>query len=178
MKTILGFVGSIASGKGTACAYLQEKHSAGYVRYSTMLRDMATRLYLPHSRDVLIKMSEAIREKFGDDIMAKVVRQEVEAAEANVVCIDGIRRPKDIAVLSEMEGFKLVHITADMQTRYDRLIARTENSDDQTKTYEQFQEDHKRSTEVTIAGVAEGADIIINNNGSFEDLYTQLDKLV
>ncbi len=143
-----------------------------------MLRDMATRLYLPHSRDVLIKMSEAIREKFGDDIMAKVVRQEVEESDAAVVCIDGIRRPKDIAVLSEMEGFKLVHINADMQTRYERLIARTENSDDGTKTFEQFEADHQRSTEVTIAEVSSGADVVVDNSGSFEELYAQLDKLV
>ncbi len=177
-KIILGFVGPMASGKGAASDYLIEKYDVGHVRYSTMLRDMADRLFLPHTRDVLITMSEAIREKFGDDIMAKVVREEAMRSPKRIVCIDGIRRPMDIEVLKDAPGFTLVHITADMRTRYERLIARTENSDDQTKTFEQFEQEHQRSTEVTIAQVAAGADVTIDNNGTFEQLYAQLDKLI
>ncbi len=178
MKKILGFVGSIASGKGTACKYLQEKHGADSVRYSTMLRDMVGRLYLPETRDVLIKMSETVRGTFGDDIMAKVVKQEAESSDAEIVCIDGIRRPKDIEIFREVEGFVLVHIKADIEKRFERLVGRDENQDDTSKTFEQFKKEHERSTEKTIASVAEEADVVIDNNGSFEDLYKELDRLV
>lgn len=177
-RTILGFVGPMASGKGTACRYLQEKHGAATVRYSTMLRDVLSRLYLPHTRDNLIKLSETLRATYGDDLLATVIRKEVESTETTVVAIDGIRRPQDIQTLRDLPGFRLVHITADQKIRHARMVSRGENTDDTTKTLEQFIADEARSTEQTIATVAQQADVVIDNNGSLETLYAQLDQLV
>lgn len=177
-KKIFGFVGQMASGKGTACQYLHERHGAATIRYSTMLRDVLARLYLPQTRDNLIRASEALRGAFGDNLMAQVIRNEIQDHVASVVCIDGIRRPQDIEVLRELPGFVLVHITASMEERYERIHARNENADDRTKTYDVFVAEHERSTERTIGEVAAGADIEIDNNGSRAALAAQLDALV
>lgn len=178
-KIVLGFVGPMGAGKGASCAYLHEHHGVATVRYSSMLRDILTRLYLPHTRDNMIKISEAIREAFGDDIMARTVLAEIREHVASIVCVDGIRRMKDIDVLrKELPGFRLAYIDAAMETRYARITRRGENADDAAKTYEQFVAEHARSTEQTIAQVANTADVRIDNNGTREQLYKQLDALL
>jgi len=177
-KIIFGFTGLIASGKGTAAKYIEQKYSAANLRFSTMLRDVLSRLYLPQSRDMLVKLSETIRANFGEDSFAKVMAQDAKNNKKDIIVIEGIRRPADITYLSKLPNFVLVEIFADPKIRYERLIKRGENADDNTKTYEQFLEDHKRSTELSILDVLKSATEHIDNNGSTEDLHNQLDKLV
>jgi dephospho-CoA kinase len=49
-KIIFGFTGLMASGKGAAALYLQNRHSARTFRFSTILRDLLKRLDLPEIR--------------------------------------------------------------------------------------------------------------------------------
>lgn len=178
MKIILGFVGLMASGKGCAAKYLEQQHGASTFRFSTMLRDLLDRVYLEHSRDNLIKMSETIRGKFGEDTLARVMAKDAESADNNIVVVEGIRRLADIAYLSKLPNFVLVEIFAEIETRLTRIQKRHENPDDATKTMEQFKADHARSTEMTIPEVAAMAKERIDNNGSEDDLHRQLDALV
>ncbi len=178
MKKIFGFVGHIASGKGAACDYLGSRYNAGYHRYSSILRDLVGRLYLPTDRDHLIRISEVLRSAFGEDTLARVIKEDVERDTHDVVCVDGIRRLADIAELRKLPGFTLVYIEAAPQMRFNRLIQRTENEDDQKKTFEDFLKDEERSTEKSIDDVAVDAHITINNDGSIDDLHATLDKLV
>lgn len=177
-KIILGFVGQIASGKGTACKYLQEKYSAATYRFSTMLRDVLDRLYLAQSRENMQKISQILRLNFGDDLLAKVIANDVKK-EANIIIgIDGVRRFPDIKYLQEIPGFKLVYIKTDQRLRYERIIKRAENTDDVQKTFEQFQEDEKQEAEKHILEVANDADFTVVNDGVQEDLFNQLDNII
>lgn len=178
MKQILGFVGHVASGKGAACDYVIKKHDAGYFRFSKMLYDLVTRLYLPADRDNLIRMSEIVRHEFGEDTLARVMKEDVLHDPHEIICVDGIRRLADIVELRKVPGFKIIFIDTDLKTRYERLIQRNEKSDDRTKTFEQFLADEQRPTELSIDEVAREADITITNNGSLDELYAQIDKLV
>lgn len=177
-KIIFGFTGLMVSGKGTAAAYLKEKYSADTFRFSTMLRDLLTRIYLETSRDYMIKMSEIIRGTFGEDTMARVIAKDVERGEGQLIVVEGIRRTADVAYLSKLPNFVLVEIFADPQIRYERLVKRRENPDDATKTFEQFMKDHERSTEISILEITAKATERINNNGSMEEFQAQLDALV
>src|SRR3989338_3819410 len=98
-KIILGFVGPIASGKGTACQYLRDQHRAPTYRFSTPLRDVLDRLYLPQSRQNMQDLSLALRQTFGDDLLASVIAHDVAADQSPIIAIDGIRRPPDLAQL-------------------------------------------------------------------------------
>ena len=177
-KLVLGLVGLLASGKGTAAKYLEKKYSADTYRFSTMLRDLCDRVYLEHSRDNLIKMSEAIRHTFGEETMARVMAHDAKNAKNNIVIVEGIRRMADIEYLSRLPNFVLIEIFAEPKIRYARLIKRNENPDDGAKTYKQFLADHQRSTEASIPEVAARATERIDNNGNIENLRGQLDKLV
>lgn len=177
-KIILGFTGLMACGKGTAAQYYKEKYGAPTFRFSTSMRDLLDRLYLPQSRENMSTISRITREAFGQDLYAKVMAGDVGKADHDIVVVEGIRRMDDVKELKKLENFKLVAIEVDMKTRYDRLKIRGENSDDNSKTWEQFQADHELETEKTIPPVMAKADVTIDNNGSLEDFYKQLEELV
>ena len=177
-KIILGFTGLIACGKGTATQYLKEHYKAETFRFSTMLRDVLTRLYLEHSRENMSGISTGLRNIFGQDLMAKVMAEDVANSQADLIVVDGIRRMDDIKYLRALPGFKLVAIEADMKTRYERLLQRGENPDDKNKTWEAFVADHQLETELTILDTIKAADMVVNNDASLEDLQKQLDNLV
>jgi len=177
-KIILGFTGLMACGKGTAAKYLQEKYGADTFRFSTMLRDILDRLYLPQSRENFQIISPLLRETFGQDLMAKVIAKDVEGADSKLIAIDGMRRPADIEYLKKITGFRMVAIDVDAKVRYQRLKARAENPGDKEKTWEQFQAEHQAETEIYIPELMKQADVTIDNNGSLEEFYQQIDKLV
>lgn len=177
-KVVFGFTGLIASGKGTVAAYMKEKHGARTHRFSTMLRDLLERIYLEPSRDYMIRMSECIRNTFGEDTMARVIAKDVENDTTPITVVEGIRRTADVTYLSKIPHFVLVEIFANPKVRHERLVKRNENPDDAIKTFEQFMEDHKRSTEMSIQEIAAKATERIDNNGSIEGLHHALDALV
>ncbi len=177
-KIIIGFVGLMASGKGEAAQYLQEKYGAVSFRFSSMLRDALKRFHVPETRDNLVKMSELIRASFGENILAKTMAEDIKMSPQSMIVVDGIRRIADIEFLRLLPEFVMVAVVADPRIRYERLTQRQENSDDQTKTYEQFLLDQEKSTEVTIPPVMRLAQREVTNNDSREEFYLQLDELV
>lgn len=177
-KIILGLAGEMASGKGTAADYLMKKKKSSSHRFSTMLRDVLTRLHLEHTRENLQHLSTIIRKTYGEDTLARVMAEDVKRDNAHIVVVDGVRRLDDIVYLKELEGFKLVYIDADIRKRYDRIIARNENVDDQGKSFEQFEEESKDESEVQIGILKNYADVIIDNNGDLAQLHEQIDALL
>ncbi len=177
-KVILGFVGQISSGKGTISKYYQEKYNASCYRFSTILRDLLNRIYTEQNRDNLIKISECVRQTFGENILAKAIAGDADKDQNELVIVDGIRRMADIEFLSKLPNFTLIKIEADPKIRWERLVQRSENSDDKTKTFEEFLADHQRSTELTIPEVMSHATEAINNDGDLNNLHKQLDELL
>jgi len=177
-KVILGLAGEIAAGKGTVAKYIAEKYNGGTHRFSTMLRDVAKRMYLEENRENIQKISTIFRQNFSDDLLSKVIYHDVENDGHEHIAVDGVRRAPDIDYLKKLFGFKLVYIEADMKKRYDRIIGRGENTDDSNKTFEEFKKDHERETELRIKDLKNIADFVVNNNGTFEELYAQIDKII
>ncbi len=177
-KIILGLVGEMATGKSTITDYLKSKRGAVSFRFSDMLRDVLDRMYIEKDRANLQKISTILRQDFGDDIMSKVIAQDVKNSDSTFIIVEGIRRPSDIDYLKALPEFKCVAISTEERTRFERLTQRSENPDDQNKTWEQFQIDGKQESESKIKEIAQQADFIIDNNGSFEELYAQVDKII
>ncbi|MFA6254460.1 MAG: AAA family ATPase [Patescibacteria group bacterium] len=177
-KIIIGFIGKIAAGKGTVGQYLKEKQNASIHRFSTMLRDIADRLYIEQSRENLQKISGALRQNFGDDVLAKVMAQDVKRDDAKVIVIDGVRRKPDIKYLREIPGFHLVYIYTKQELRYERLVKRGENVDDTKKTLEQFKQDELQEAEQQIDEVIKLTRYTIDNNGDLTHLYHQIDDIL
>lgn len=178
MKKIIGLAGEIASGKGTAAEYIRNVYGGRVYRFSGMLRDLAERLYLEENRDNLQKMSTAVREYFGQDILCKTIYEDVKRDDGRYIVIDGVRRFQDVEKLKNLEEFSLVYIKADMEKRYQRITKRGENADDNSKTLEEFKKDNQKEAEKQIQELEKEADFVIDNNGSLEDLYRQIDDIL
>ncbi len=177
-KLIIGLAGEIASGKGTIADYLSVHHDAVKYKFSDIIKDILNRVHLEKNRENFTNLSVGLRKYYGQDILAHALAEDVKKANDNIIVVDGVRREADLKYLRELDNFIFVFITAEEKKRYARLIARSEKQDDQTKTFEQFQEDAKLETELTIADLKNIADVIIDNNGEVENLYKQVDDLI
>lgn len=177
-KIIIGFVGDLASGKGTACKYLKEKHNIDSFRFSTILRGILKRVYVNENRDNLQRLSTALRNVFGQDVLSKAIASDAINDQNKIVSIDGIRRLSDIEHLKKLSGFSLVYITADSKLRWQRLVKRNENSGDDKKTYEEFLKDEQSESDKLIKETGKEAKFTILNNGSFDDFYAQIENLL
>ena len=177
-KIILGFVGDLASGKGTICKYLNEKYGVNSYRFSTMLRDILARIYVEKNRENLQDLSTFLRGRYGQDIMSKVIAKDVMNDKNNIVAVEGIRRPTDIAYLQELKGFHLIYITADPKLRWQRMVLRKENVDDANKTFEQFLKDEQAEADSLIKELGKKAKYTIINNGTIEQFYNEMEKVL
>lgn len=177
-RIILGFVGELAGGKGTACKYLIKKYNAGYHRFSTMLREILDRLYIEQSRENIQTLSKALRKSFGNDLFSKVLCEDVKKDKHRLIVIDGIRRSPELTHLKELKNFKLVYVTADIKMRLERIQKRGENSDDNKKNLVQFKRDEQSEVEREIPKIGKTADFIIDNNGNEKELYRQIDNII
>lgn len=178
MKLILGFAGEIASGKGTVAEYLVKNHSAVSYRFSTMLRDILDRLHIEYSRDHFNRLSGALRQAFGEDTLAKAMFEDTRLDNHEIIVVDGIRRPEDITFLKNSPDFRFIYIESDIKTRYERITKRNENSDDVQKTFAEFEADHLKETELQIKDSKEYANYVINNDGSPEEMFAQVDEII
>lgn len=177
-KIILGLVGPIASGKDTVKKYLEKKYGATGCRFSSILRDILGRIDLPNSRENMQGLSTILRQKFGEDILAKAIAIDAIKLKSNIVVVDGVRRLADIKFLQRAAGFILVAIDADSKIRYERLVKRGENAGDAKKTYTQFLKDHQYETELDVPMMMKKAKYKLDNNGSQVDLYKQIEELI
>ncbi|MFH0891224.1 MAG: AAA family ATPase [Candidatus Falkowbacteria bacterium] len=177
-KIILGLVGQMACGKGTITKYATEKYGASTYRFSTILWDLLDRLHIEVSRNTLQTLSTSLRQNFGEDILAKVMAEDVRGDNNPIIIIDGIRRLADIKYLKEMENFRLVRIVADPKIRFKRLVERGEKAGDTEKTFEEFMSEQTKEAEAEIPTVMAGAELEINNNHGFEELHRLIDEII
>lgn len=177
-KIILGFVGDLASGKGTVCKYLQEKYGVDSYRFSTMLRDILDRIYVEKNRENLQDLSTFLRGRYGQDIMSKVIVQDVLNDKNDIVAVEGIRRPTDITYLQELPGFNLIYITADPKIRWQRMVLRKENADDAGKTFDQFLKDEQAEADMLIKDLGTKAKYTLVNNGNIEEFYSGMEEIL
>lgn len=177
-KLIIGIIGENAVGKTTVTEYLKQKFNAVTFRFSDMLGDILKRLYLEPTRANFQTLSTILRQNFSEDIMSKVIAQDAKNSTADVIITEGVRRPSDVVDLKALPNFILIYIKTDEQIRFSRLSTRGEKPDDATKTYEQFQNDGKQEPEQQILAIAATANFTVDNNGTKEKLFQQLDEIV
>ncbi len=175
-KIIIGISGEIASGKDTVAHYLVNRYGAKLFMFSDPLRDVLNRLHIVQNRENLTRVSGVLRGAFGDDILSNSIAMDAVKDPGRLVVIDGVRRHSDIEAVKGHPEFSLLYVEADMRLRYDRIVKRRQNADDETKTFEDFRRDHLRETEVGIPELKSHARFVIGNDGALEDLYAQVDR--
>ena len=176
-KKIIGLVGEMGSGKDTFCDFVKSNYQNVYImKFSDALTDILKMFLDSVKREDQQWLSLTLRERFGQDILLKALIKKINAVTDGIVILNGVRRPGDLEAV-KMTGGKVVYITADEKVRWERVVIRKEKSDDDVP-FEKFQELGKAEAEVHIHEVGKMADLAINNNGSKEEFYNEIKKLV
>ncbi len=178
MKIIIGLVGDMGSGKSTVASYLTKKYNASHYTYSTPLKQILDILCIEPTRVNLIDLFLVLAPRFGEEVLARPMKQAVENDPNEYIVVEGIRRPADISLLKQLPHFHLIGVRSESRTRYDRITKRREKTDDDSKTYEEFLEDHQRKTELLIGDMVESSDVVIDNNGSIDELEQQIETMI
>lgn len=173
-KLILGLVGLIGCGKGTAAEILTKEYGAKYYRFSSILGEILDRIAIEKSRENYIKLSEILRGAFGEDVLSYAIEKDAILSPGSLIVIDGIRRPEDIVALEPLPQFKLLAIDVSEKLRFERVKGRKEKVGESNMTWEQFLEEEKASTEITIPMVMERATDTIKNEGTREEFEARL----
>lgn len=178
MPLVIGLTGEKLSGKGTVSAYLAKKYKAQHYRFSKILEDIINRLYLPNTRQNQIDIALALRDKYGNEILAHVLKKDIENDKQEISVIDGIRYWEELHILKNLTGFVLINITAPLEIRHARALKRKEKEDEQNISFADFKKIEEGPTEVIIKELARDADYTVLNDKTFDDLYNAIDTIM
>ena len=176
MAKIIGLTGTNAAGKGEAADYLTKRGYA-YFSLSDVIRNVLRQQGVEITRDNLIKTGNALREKSGADILARLIMKKVK----NKAVIDSIRNPKEIEYLKKQRHFILLAIDAPLKIRFSR--AQTRGRDESATSLQEFAA--KEREEMThnekgqqLMNCLAMADFIIQNDGTLAEFHKKLEELL
>jgi dephospho-CoA kinase len=176
-KIIIGLVGESGSGKDTVADYLEEKYGAILMRFADPLRETLSLYVQNFSREDLQWFSFALRNRFGNKVLSEALRKKIDLIDEGIVFINGMRVPEDYGFVKSFPNSYVVYVTLDQKSRWQRIYNRKEKSDDKV-SLEKFQEMERAEIEVSIPKIGEKADFRIENMGTKEELFAQVDELI
>jgi dephospho-CoA kinase len=171
---LIGLTGTNAAGKGEVALYLETK---GYEVFSLsdVIREHLRKRALAASRDNLIAAGNALRRRYGTDILARRVLKKVRGK----AVIDSIRNGSEVAYLKTRPGFILAAVDAPVEIRFKRAEKR--GRQESAATLEEF----IAKEQLELAGGRAGqqilrclgsADVTIINDGTLAELRRRVDQ--
>jgi len=173
MKKIIGVVGETGSGKDTFCDYLKKiKRNVFVFRFSQPLTEALSIFFDEVKKEDQQWLAPALRERFGNNILGEAIKKKIKNIKRGIIILNGIRAFEEAKMIKNLGG-KIVYITADSKTRWQRIQNRGEKKDDKV-SYQKFLKMEKAASEILISEMGRKADFRIENNGSKEDLYRSI----
>ncbi len=178
---VLGLVGEKGSGKQTFADYLKKMAKGkkiAHMRFSDILKETLQLWSLELTRSNYQKASIAFNKTFGKGTLSNALYQRVMQQPADIVILDGVRWLSDEELINSFPKKYLVYITANPETRWERVTKRGEKAGESDASLEQFMAEEKVKTETLIPKIGKRADIKIDNNGTLADLERQVKQFV
>ena len=175
---VIGIAGTLGAGKGTVVQYLKNK---GFSHYSSSgtLKDMLKQQGLAATRKNLSALADELADENTGGIVHFLHEQALRDG-AKKSIFEAIHREKEADFIHKLGG-KVLGVDADIEMRYERITKRKEGEKDDV-TFEQFLNDSKREDEGKAGGtpniraVLAKADFVVTNNGTVEELHSQIDE--
>ena len=168
---IIGITWPQAAWKGAVVDYLVKNYAYAYFSVSGYLTQELQAQGQAVNRDTM-------REFWPSFIVEQLYHQAHEAGKPAI--IESIRALGELETLKKKADFLLLSIDADQRLRYERALLR--NSEKDQVSREKFQEqevleaDNQDPAKQNVPACQKLADIQIDNNGSLEELYEQIQK--
>lgn len=175
---IIGLTGRNASGKGEVAEYLKSR-GFQYFSLSDVIRETLRQHGEEITRESLIRTGNGLRQKYGPGCLAEEVNRRLDS-DKNYV-IDSIRNPSEVLVFRRSPRFVLLHVTADAQVRFDRMLQRGREGDPATVSEFSALEDREASADETaqqLQEVEKMADVTLENNGLKDALHGRIHDIV
>lgn len=177
MKHVFGTVGLPGSGKSTFADVAEDISENVEV---TSLGDIVRKLASEEGHttsDAIGSFATRMREEHGQGIFAEKLIEEMDFDDDTILIIDGIRSPAEIGQLRSTTDCEctVVHIKVDSQTRYERIVSRGREDEDQM-TYEDFLERDNREISWGFNEIIEQNhyDEVIENESTFEEFKEKI----
>ena len=120
-----------------------------------------------------------MRRKGGPGILAEMLLERLDRKNA---VIDSIRTPGEVEALRKREDFILIEVQAGMEARWQRAQSRGRTGDISDKETFFANEDKeavaKDESGQALNATAEMADLILINEGSIKELYSDLEDML
>ena len=183
MTLAIGIAGPMRSGKETAQKLLRAKfeelgHNVETHTFSDVIRETCDLWHQPRTRESQQGIVVKLRELWGTDVLARVVRARVINSPAKVVIIDGLRWPdSDHNVIKGLPSNYLIYIDAPAEIRWRRSKINVDKPDEAKATFAEFLEKEKAPNEINIHEFRDLADFIIDNSGDLNNLERQVEEI-
>ncbi len=171
---IIAFTGMPASGKSEAVQLAKDK-GIPVVRMGDLVWEETKRQGKPLNDKNVGSVASNMRKEHGMDVWAKRTVEKIHSLKKSPhLVIDGVRNMEEIEYFKKELGldFFVVAIDAPDELRRKRAIARGRTDD--SKDLKDLEERDKREIRWGLQKVIADADIIIQNNGSLEQLKKQV----
>jgi|TARA_B100000959_G_C14861869_1_gene574608 dephospho-CoA kinase len=172
---IIGISGLPGAGKGTAVEAFK-KIGLPIINMGNIVRDEAKSLGFKITPNNLGKISLSLREKYGDEEVAKRCSKDIieVTKSGSDVIIEGIRSLQEVIYFkTKFEGnFFLIAIKAESYIRFKRLKNR--NREDDPRNREEFDDREKREIDYGLQSIIDLADYKIINQAGVPDLEKKI----
>lgn len=176
---IIGITGSFGAGKGVVVDYLVK--TKGFKHYSArnFIFEEAKRrgLDISKGREVTIPVANEMRAQHGPAyIVESLYKQAVE--DGGDAVIESLRAVAEVKKMKEL-GALVLGVDADPHVRFERTSKRGSETDN--VSFEQWLGQERREmnpgdpTKQDIFGALKESDVIVENNGTPEELYQQVE---
>lgn len=176
LKKVIGIVGMPGSGKSVA-AQVARSEGLPVVSMGDVIREVAMARGIPPSPENIGMIMIKIREEEGEDAVARKCVPKIDAEDADVVVVEGVRSLAEIRTFKEIyPDFMLIGVYASPKTRLKRLTSR--GREDDPKTIRHFMERDERELQVGLGAALALADYMIVNEGEIEEFKAKVKEIL
>lgn len=178
---IIGITGTLGAGKGTIVEYLTSKHGFKHFSVREYLIKAIKAQGNEVNRDSMVQTANGLRALHGPSYIAEELHKEAKQSGANCI-IESIRTVGEVTALKSKGNFYLFSVDTERKLRYERILLRGSETD--MVSYETFSENEEREmtsndpNKQNLSACMKLADYHFTNNGSFEELYQQIDTVI
>ena len=178
---IIGITGTLGAGKGTIVDYLTTHHGFKHFSVRGYLINLIRSQGKEVNRDSLTHTANELRAQNSPSFIAEELYKEALLCGTNCI-IESIRTVGEVNALKAKGNFNLFSVDTDRKIRYDRIVKRASETDQ--ISFETFSENEERELTSTdpnkqnLSACMKLADFHFTNNGTFEELYAQVNHAI